>query len=117
MRWPACSKRTIFSLSRSPVSSRSVTGVPGVGKCSLYISRTGRIASRKNLTLTAEDASWEILLSQALLCKQSPRNTKESEEHSSSAGVQAAGPLASAERADTPSAQVCTHYHKESGNP
>src|SRR6266852_4697293 len=45
-----------------------------------------------------------------------PRNTKESEERSSSAGVQGAGPLASAERADSPSAEGWREFQREEGN-
>src|SRR5216683_49838 len=45
-----------------------------------------------------------------------PRNTKESEELRSSAGVQGAGPLASAERADSPSAEGWREFQREEGN-
>ena len=48
---------------------------------------------------------WDILLSETPLCKQDPQKYQESEEHGSEAWVQGAGPLASEERASSPSAE------------
>jgi hypothetical protein len=47
---------------------------------------------------------WTILLTaiSAIFASKGPRNTRESEGHSPSAGVQGAGPLASAGRAIQP---------------
>src|SRR6266705_287449 len=44
------------------------------------------------------------------------RNTRESEGPCSSAGVQGAGPLASAERAASPSAEGWREFQREEGN-
>src|SRR5258708_1297849 len=47
---------------------------------------------------------------------QIPRNSRESEGPCSSAGVQGAGPLASAERANSPSAEGWREFQREEGN-
>src|SRR5260370_17991063 len=59
---------------------------------------------------------WDIIHSKAFLCKPDPlRKTRESEGPCSSAGSRG-WPLASAERADSPSAEGGREFQREEGN-
>src|SRR6266567_6627365 len=57
-----------------------------------------------------------LTLQKVFLQDQLSRNTRESEGPCSSAGVQGAGPLASAERAASPSAEGWREFQREEGN-
>ncbi len=54
-----------------------------------------------------------LTLQSAFLQAQIPKNTRESEGPCSSAGVQGAGPLATAERAASPSAEGWREFQRE----
>ena len=70
------------------------------------------IASRNIGRYLIEYLTFSKTFAQELL----PGISKESEELCSSAGVQGAGPLASAERADSPSAEGWREFQREEGN-